>query len=113
MEGNKRIFRNSQNSKRDIELKRVIIKNRFAKIYPKKDYVVIIEDETELILGYRYIKEFYITIHNSLPLKFLYRLAKKKKVFFIDENGYIVGDINARIYNCIWYNGRKKAQKNS
>jgi hypothetical protein len=93
MEKCKRIFRDSNNSKRDIATKRVIIKNKNAKIYPKKDYVIILDDK-EIILGYRYIKEFYISIHNSLPLKYLYRLAKNKKVFLIDENGYIVGEIN-------------------
>jgi hypothetical protein len=93
MERNKRVFRNTNDTKRDFETKRVVIRNRSAKIYPKKDFVLIL-DEEEIILGYRYIKEFYITIHNSIPLKFLYKLAKIKKVYFIDEYGYIVGEIN-------------------
>jgi hypothetical protein len=100
MERDKRVFRNTEYSKRDIITKRVIIKNRFAKIYPKKDYVVIVDDG-EIILAYRYVKEFYISVYNSLPLRFLYKLAKKKKVFLIDEKNYIVGEVNAGIYNSL------------
>ena len=62
---------------------------------------MIIVDEGELILGYRYVKEFYVSIHNSVPLRFLYRLAKIKKVFLIDEKGYVVGEVNARVYSGI------------
>ncbi|MEO1958350.1 MAG: hypothetical protein ABGX23_02230 [Nautiliaceae bacterium] len=98
MERNKKFFGESQNPKRDFTPKRVIIKNRFAKIYPKNDYVVIV-DEEELVIGYRYIKEFYISVYNSLPLRFLYKLAKIKRVFLIDERGYIVGEVNARVYS--------------
>jgi len=93
MENNKRVSGKFKDSKRGFTPKRVIVKNRYAKIYPKRDYVVILDDE-EIIIGYRYIKEFYISIHNSLPLRFLYRLAKTKKVYLIDENGYIVGEVN-------------------
>ena len=93
MERNKRIFGNSEDSKRNFEPKRIVIRNRFAKIYPKKEYVVI-SDDREIIIGYRYIKEFYITVHNSLPLKYLYALAKIKKVYLIDEKNFVVGEIN-------------------
>ena len=58
---------------------------------------MIIIDDGELILGYRYISEVYITVHNSVPLRYLYKLAKRKKVFLIDENGYIVGEVKVGI----------------
>jgi len=95
MERDKRIFRDTQDSKRSFEPKRIIIKNSKAKIYPKRDYLVIIDDN-ELILGYKYISEIYISIHNSVPLKYLYKLALKKKVFLIDEYGYIVGELKCQ-----------------
>ena len=100
MEKYQRISRNSQNSKRDFKPKRIIVKNKFAKIYPKRDYLIIIDDE-ELIIGYRYILEVYISVHNSVPLRYLYKLAQKKKVFLIDENGYIVGEVQVGISNSL------------
>ena len=102
MEKHKRIFRNTKYPKRDFKPQRIIIKNRFAKIYPKRDYLVIVDDN-ELIIGYRYISEIYITVYNSMPLRYLYKLAKKKKVFLIDENGYIVGEVKVGISNSLWY----------
>ena len=95
MERDKRIFRNTQNSKRSFKPKRIIIKNPKAKIYPKRDYLIVVDDN-ELILGYRYILEVYISVHNSVPLRYLYKLALKKKVFLIDENGYIVGEVKCQ-----------------
>lgn len=111
MERDKRFFRNDKYSKGDIEPKRIIIKNRFAKIYPKKDYLVIV-DENELVIGYRYILEVYINVNNSVPLRFLYSLAKKKKVFLIDARGYVVGEINVWFFSDIWYKRYKKSWKN-
>ena len=102
MEKHKRIFRNTSNTKRNFKPQRIIIKNKFAKIYPKRDYLIIVDD-SELIIGYRYISEIYITIHNSMPLRYLYKLAQKKKVFLIDENGYIVGEVKIGISNSLWY----------
>ena len=102
MERDKRIFRNTENSTGSFEPKRVIVKNRFAKIYPKQDYVVIVDDN-KFVIGYRYIKEFYISVHNSVPLRFLYKLAKIKKVYLINEIGYVVGEINVWIFDSIRY----------
>jgi len=70
----------------------VIIRNKNAKIYPKKDYVVIL-DNSEVILGYRYIEEFYIHKDSSLPLKYLLKLLEKRKVFLIDGFGNILGEV--------------------
>lgn len=91
MERDKRVFRDFENRQRDFKLKKLIIKKN-AKIYPKKDYLIIV-DEDELIIGYRYISEIYINADNSVPLKYLIKLASKKKVFIIDNFGYIIGEI--------------------
>ena len=108
MEKHQGVSRNPQNSKRDFNPKRIIIKNKFAKIYPKRDYLIIVDDE-ELIIGYRYILEVYISVHNSVPLKYLYKLAKKKKVFLIDEHNYLVGEVKIGISSGLWYSGYKKS----
>ncbi|EDM23136.1 hypothetical protein [Caminibacter mediatlanticus] len=71
--------------------RKLIIKSS-AKIYPKKDYLIIVDDG-EFIIGYRYFSEVYVSVANSVPLKYLYRLALRKKVFLIDKDGYIVGEV--------------------
>jgi hypothetical protein len=97
MERHKKFFRKSENRRESGSnqktLKRIIIKNKYAKIYPKKDYVVILDEGEEIIIGYRYIKEFYIHKDSSLPLRFLLKLLEKKKVFLIDGFGNILREV--------------------
>ena len=85
------------------EKRNIIIKNPKAKIYPKRDYLVILDDE-DIVIGYRYIQDIYIHKDSFLPFKYLLRLLERFRVFYIDGFGNILGEVrNGWFFSGLWY----------
>jgi hypothetical protein len=73
----------------------LILRSKEVKICPHQDYIDITIEKNHTIYSYKNIASFYINKNITISISDIIKIARKKPLYFTDENGYVVAMLKA------------------
>jgi hypothetical protein len=73
----------------------LILRSKEVKIYPHSDYIDVTVQKNHTIYSYKNIAKFYINKNITISISDVIKIARKKPLYFTDENGYVVARLKA------------------